>query len=267
MRKKNVIVLGDSFIYGHGCSDREYYVDTKGQTHGTEGLLDRGPSSRCWPALLAQELQEQINVVNLSLPGIDNQSLLSSLCNFLDNNNDPLDLIVFNTCPGGRMMIADDAPQSIYRDNTPQLFRRLINLEDSTKSKVWRKVFNGTKIASVAHSKEVELTNFAGKYYHSASDVQSAVSVLLSMYSISQCYSAKFLWAPNLHCNIGHNLDVIPLPLRRIIDHNKVQHISKFQQLDPNKFTAPDGHASDQGHSEYLKIRILSKIKLELGLV
>jgi hypothetical protein len=267
MRKKNVIVLGDSFIYGHGCSDREYYVDTKGQTHGTEGLLDQVPSSKCWPALLAQELHEQINVVNLSMPGIDNQSLLSSLCNFLDNNADSPDLIMFNTCPGGRMLIADHNIASIYVDKTPQLFRRLINLEELTKSKVWRKVFNGTKVSSVAHSKEVELTNFAGKYYHSALDVQSAVSALLSMYSISQCYSAKFLWAPNLYCNIGHNLDVIPLPLRRVIDHSKVQHISKFQQLDPNKFTAPDGHTSDLGHSEYLKIRILSKIKLELGLV
>jgi len=267
MRKKNVIVLGDSFIYGHGCSDREYYVDTKGQTHGQAALLDRGPSSNCWPALLAQELQEQINVVNLSLPGMDNQSLLSSLCNFLDNNDTPPDLIVFNTCPGGRMLIADDAPQSMYRDKTPQLFKRLINLEDLTKSQSWRKIFKGTKIDSLLHSRDSTVTNFAGKYYHTAADVQSALSVLLSMHSISQSYAAKFLWSPTFYCNIGHNLDIIPAPLQRIINNGKVQHVSEFQRTDIGSFMAPDGHTNDAGHAAYSVAVMLPRIKSELGLV
>jgi len=266
MRKKNVIVLGDSFIYGHGCSDREYYHDMNGIMHGNAVLLDIGPSVHCWPALLARELQEQINVVNLSLPGIDNQSLLSSLCNFLDNNDTPPDLIVFNTCPGGRMLIADDAPQSMYRDKTPQLFRRLINLEDLTKSPSWRKIFTGTKIDSLLHSRDSTVTNFAGKYYHTAVDVQSALSTLLSVYSISQSYSAKFLWSPTFYCNIGLNLDIIPAPLRRIINNGKIQHVSEFQRIDINNFIAPDGHTNDAGHAAYSTTVMTPRIKSELGL-
>jgi len=266
MRKKNVIVLGDSFIYGHGCSDREFYIDKNGVEHGNVVLLDVSPSSHCWPALVAAELQEQINVVNLSLPGIDNQSLLSSLCNFLDNNDTPPDLIVFNTCPGGRVLIADDAPATIYRDKTPQLFRRLINLEDLTKSKSWRKIFNGCKGASLLHSRDDVITNFAGKHYHTAVDVQSALSVLLSVHNISQSYSAKFLWSPITHCNIGPNLDIIPAPLRRIINNGKIQHVSEFQRTNANGFIAPDGHTNDAGHAAYSAAVMTPRIKSELGL-
>ena len=266
MRKKNVIVLGDSFIYGHGCSDREYYVDKNGVAHGNAVLLDTSPSDHCWSALLARELPEQINVVNLSLPGIDNQSLLSSLCNFLDNNDDAPDLIVFNTCPGGRMLIVDDAPTTMYRDKMPQLFRRLINLEDLTKTVAWRTIFAGAKMDSLLHSHDSTITNFAGKYYHTALDVQSAMSVLLSIQSISQSYSAKFLWAPTAHCNIGNNLDIIPVPLQRTINNSKVQHVSEFQRTNPGDFMAVDGHTTDAGHAAYLAAVMLPRIKTELGL-
>jgi len=266
MRKKNVIILGDSFVYGHGCSDREYYVDLRGKQHGDLDTLDLGPSVNCWASLLATELQEQINVTNLSLPGVDNQSLLSSLCNFLDNNDNPPDLIMFNTCPGGRMLIADHVPATIYLDKTPQFFTKLINLEDLTKSAAWRKVFKKTKVSSIMHSKDDVLTNFAGKYYHTALDVQTIMSVLLSIYCISQSYSAKFLWAPNIYCNTETNLDLIPAPLRRPVIDSRVQHISKFQTTDPNSFMAVDGHVNDMGHATYFKTIMLPRIKAELGL-
>jgi len=55
---KNILVVGDSFSYGQGCSDRPW----------NQKPYKASPSQFAWPALLQKELPEY-NIINISYPG------------------------------------------------------------------------------------------------------------------------------------------------------------------------------------------------------
>ena len=63
-----VIVLGDSFTFGHGCSDRVYYYDEDLKKFiGDIKLVKQCiPSEYCWPSLLQKEFPS-LKVYNLIL--------------------------------------------------------------------------------------------------------------------------------------------------------------------------------------------------------
>lgn len=90
---KNILVLGDSFSYGHGCSDRET-VDT----------LHYKPSDYCWPSLLANDLSpDEYNIINLSKPG----NSIMGVFNDLLNHSGPVDMLIFGVTSFDRLLIAD----------------------------------------------------------------------------------------------------------------------------------------------------------------
>ena len=93
-----VIILGDSFTFGHGCSDRIYYYneDLKEFVGDPTPMLQFIPSEYCWPGLLQKDFPK-VEVFNLSQPGHSNQGMFRNLLEFYSRDAYIAnDLIMFN---------------------------------------------------------------------------------------------------------------------------------------------------------------------------
>jgi hypothetical protein len=255
---KNILVLGDSYIFGHGCRDRVHWIDENGVEYGDPINLYNNPSEFAWPSLLANRYPEKVNVYNLSMPGIDNLSLVSALNNFLDNSRVNVDLIIFNTSPAGRMLVANTTDNS-YRD-TPFL-RNIIDLKDETKSVNWQ-VFRESKPLALRGGPHTEETflKFAGLYYHDGLGVQMAMSSVLSAYSISQLLGVKFIWMSPAYCAAAMNMPLFPTKIRNVLTGHQSIHIADFQRRDMKKYSAEDGHSNEQCHEDYFNEVVKAKI-------
>lgn len=77
-----IVVVGDSYVYGQGCSDRATYMGDPG---------NHGSSRHCWSGLLQQRYPTW-NVKNYAYPGADNINIVKEL---QQNLHDDVRLIVF----------------------------------------------------------------------------------------------------------------------------------------------------------------------------
>ena len=256
---KNILVLGDSYIYGHGCKDRIHWIDDNGVEHGDPTNLHDEPSKFCWASVLADRYPDKVSVFNLSFPGIDNLSLVTALSNFLDNSRVNIDLIIFNTSPASRILVANNADHSL-RD-TPFL-TNIINLTDKTKSPNWQ-VFRESQPISLRENlffAEESFLKFAGLYYHDGFGVQMATSAVLSAYSISQTLGTKFIWMSPSYCSAMMNMSLFPDKVRTVLTGHQCIHISDYQRRDMEKYSAEDGHSNEQCHEDYFNEVVKAKI-------
>ena len=76
-----IIVVGDSYTYGQGCSDRVDNYD----------LVTAAPSASCWASLL-QKQYPSLTVRNYSQPGADNPKIIRFLHKNLEQD---VDLVIF----------------------------------------------------------------------------------------------------------------------------------------------------------------------------
>jgi hypothetical protein len=68
---KRIILLGDSFTFGHGCSDKVHYYDQKTKQHVGEKMspkFETTISEYCWGSLLQKQFSN-IEVLNIAKPG------------------------------------------------------------------------------------------------------------------------------------------------------------------------------------------------------
>lgn len=94
---RNIIVLGDSFSYGEGCSDRPTEVRGKGL----------GPSSFAWPALLRKDFPDD-SVLNLSTPGNSLIGMFRDVAKFRENVPQiKIDLVVASVTSFDRTIMAN----------------------------------------------------------------------------------------------------------------------------------------------------------------
>ena len=77
-----ILVAGDSYIYGQGCSDRD---------HNWGNPREIGPSNYCWPSLLQQHYPT-LDVENYGFPGTDNVNIAKQVHQHLQQD---IKLIVF----------------------------------------------------------------------------------------------------------------------------------------------------------------------------
>lgn len=100
-----IVVTGDSYTYGEGCSDVIVGPDRR--------LL---PSKYCWVSLLEQN-HTNVNVQNFSRPGLDNVSIAQFLWENVDANTD---VVLFCGTFYSRMCAGHpDAPEHTIIPITP----------------------------------------------------------------------------------------------------------------------------------------------------
>jgi hypothetical protein len=73
---KTILVLGDSYSFGQGCSDREFKYDIKNDVTLNYNPL---PSEYCWASLIEKNNHDKCRVINLSIPGNCNQIMFKQL--------------------------------------------------------------------------------------------------------------------------------------------------------------------------------------------
>lgn len=226
---KKILIAGDSFGFGQGCSDRLFYIDPKtSKPVGNQNLVFEGPSKFCWASLLQQEYSD-IQVINLSYPGLDNMSIASSI---YKNLNEDIDLIIFAGTAPDRIQISNpkwpDIPTSWLIGSVP-------SLNDYPAD--W-----------------VKATESYTKYLYNQEAVTNiTINAVTSIYGLSALNACKFLYS------------VQPVIKPEKID-KWLSKLDKYRMLDMYKFVhgddhnkgsleyiAEDGHANDLGHLEYYK--------------
>ena len=100
-----VVVVGDSYTYGEGCSDLDNKTDNR-----------LSASKHCWASLLEQT-HTNITVQNFSCPGIDNVSIARRLWENVDSD---IDVVLFCGTFYSRLCARHpDAPEHTIMSITP----------------------------------------------------------------------------------------------------------------------------------------------------
>lgn len=224
---KKILIAGDSFGFGQGCSDRLFYIDpeTKKQI-GNQNLVYQGPSKFCWSSLL-QEDYPNYKVINLSYPGSDNMSIASAI---YKNLSEDVELIIFAGAAADRIQISNpkypDVPVSWLVGSVPSIDEYPTD---------W-----------------VKATEYYTKYLYNQDAVTSiTVNAVTSIYGLSALNTCKFLYS------------VQPVIKPEKID-KWLSKLDKYKMIDMYNFIygkstglpdyiAEDGHANDLGHLQYYK--------------
>lgn len=97
---KNILVLGDSFSYGEGCSDRPNH----------EAAHNKIPSDYSWVSLLRNDLYDisplGYNVINLSRSGNSLMGMYKDLLQYTAFHSDTIDMIIFSVTSFNRMLVS-----------------------------------------------------------------------------------------------------------------------------------------------------------------
>ena len=97
--KKNILVVGDSFTIGQGCSD------SPADRPPPEALM---PSQYCWPTLLANDLSNTANVINVARRGNSQSGIFVNVLEHCSNDSiyqKSIDMIIFAGTSIGRVQI------------------------------------------------------------------------------------------------------------------------------------------------------------------
>jgi hypothetical protein len=238
-----VIVLGDSYTFGHGCSDRIYYYDEDlkefvGDRTPMEHCI---PSEYCWAALLQKEFPN-LEVFNLSQPGHCNQGMFRDLLEFYDKHAYiSNDLIMFNGTFSDRIEI-----RTMYTDD-----------KIGSWAIGWEYMTGGQNFTEYVSAQ----TNYTKYLYHEKIGFNLLLSSLLGAHSFSTLNKHDFLYSlprrghpsikPNIECITGHEMP-------EIFEYD-------FSGINDYQFNvtcqAKDTHINERGHQIYYEKEIKPRIQ------
>lgn len=242
MRK--IIILGDSFTFGHGCSDREFHYDEVSKTFigDSKPFINGIPSEKCWPALLQQKYTD-IQVVNLAKPANCNQGMFRNLLDYCkDNPLNENDIVMYNGTFPTRIEIASGekpevaVPWVMGWDHHSQM-------ESAIQYNIAKKLY-------ITH-----LFNDGIGYIQ-------AVSSILATYGFATTYKTKFIWSIPKYAYPPDILNKL-----NILSHLRITDISKYDFSGMNRYDfnktceAIDSHINDLGHSIYFEKQIIPVIQ------
>jgi hypothetical protein len=239
-----VIVLGDSYTFGHGCSDREFYYDEDTNTFiGDETpFMQNIPSSYCWASLLQHQFNN-IEVINLGIPANCSQGIFRNLIEY--HSEHPLsadDIVIFNGTFPSRIEVAlGDKPEVVVPwvmgwDHHSQMENEI--------------PYNMAKKMYITH------------LFNDDIGCNLSMTALLATYGFATVNNLKFIWSlPTQSYNTPF--------LKKLLCIGKFQipHISKYDfsknhNYDFNKTCyAPDHHVNDKGHLIYFEREIIPLIQ------
>jgi len=241
---KKIIVLGDSFTYGHGCSDRVYYYDHKNKKYVGEyfDATTKPPSEFSWPSLLQKDYP-QYEVINLAKGGTSNQTMARDFMEYKQNNSmEDVALVMFNSTFIDRIEVAS--------------YQHL----DATHN--WLLSWD---IPEKVEPAEYTLAKKLALKCLINDDIlgHQATMSLLSVKAFAQHYGIKFLWSTVFEIGFHEfHSDVL-----NEFNEDRFPHIYKYDysgtmDFDFNsKFVAEDNHTNTLGHIMYYKKVILPKLK------
>ena len=237
-----VIVLGDSYTFGHGCVDRVYYYDEDlkkfvGDKTPMEQCI---PSEYCWATLLQKEFPN-LKVHNLSQPGHCNQGMFRDLLDFYTKYDYNLnDLIIFNGTFSDRIEV-----RTMYHEDV-----------------VGPWAIGWEYMTSGSYKEYTTAQKYYTKHlYHEKIGINLTLTSLLGAYSYSTLNKHDFLYSladdghpsiiPNMRCIKDH---IIP----KIFDYD-------FSGKNDYQFNvtcqAKDTHTNEKGHQIYYEKEIKPRIQ------
>jgi len=238
---KNIIVLGDSFTYGQGCSDKEYYYDPDLKcTVGNSAEFYTGPSRYCWASLLGG-YYAQYNIMNLAHPGNDNAYMLNEAYQRIDENTA---LVIFAGTMPPRMHIPnahsegvgtwvmsniDRAPSIIECKGDVELYQKLRDIHAAKKS-------------------------FLKHLYSDEMFAIYALNALYAAYGLARRYNAKFIWSGFPHEDKKHE-DYAD----KLSDLKMISPTFWHRNVQP-ELKSKDNHLNNLGHEVYFNEVVLPKV-------
>lgn len=233
----NILLLGDSFTFGHGCSDRVLYFDVEKNTLIGESLEKKCPSNFCWGSLIQKDFSDII-VYNMSRPGRSMQGLLADFVEFVEVNPDKkIDLVIYNSTLPDRIelpMVHDHnlvaswgitwdvcMPDPVFSTHPPELIKA---------RNLYRKYLWNSKIGD-----------------------QQSFSALMGAYAFALSQNIKFRYTLPLYCFHHSKLNEHFYPFHQ----NEIPALWSYdfstrEDKDFNKnFQSQCGHANDLGHQVY----------------
>lgn len=245
MQKRKVIVLGDSYTFGHGCSDREFQYDEATNTFiGDETpFMQNIPSLYCWASLLQHQFSN-IEVINLGKPANCSQGIFRNLIDY--HSEHPLsaeDIIIFNGTFSSRIEVALGykpevvVPWVIGWDHHSQMENDI--------------PYNRAKKMYITH------------LFNDNIGQNLSMTALLATYGFATINNLKFIW-----CLPTQAYPVTFLKKLLCISKLQIPHISNYDfsgynssgkgDHDFNKTCyAPDHHVNDKGHLIYFEKEII----------
>lgn len=253
---KRILIVGDSYTFGHGCKDRVYYFDEK--TNQFVGditpMYQQIPSEYCWGSLLKKALPD-VEIHNLAKPGHSNQGMVRDIFNFYSNKAPrSSDLIIFNGSFHSRMEIA--------------------SVGDFEKTISWTIGWEYMNPTSLNHEKKFPGYSEAkkGMIKHLINDdiaYHNAIMAIFAAYAFAEGNKIKYLWNYPEYAYPHHIKKIV-----NSIGKNKFFHICKYdfehgidngkEITECSEFNrscyAPDYHINDLGHKIYFEREIMPNI-------
>lgn len=243
---KRIVILGDSYTYGHGCSDRVYYRDEAANIIGNKDhLMNSGPSEYCWASLLQKDFPD-FKIRNLSRPGNSNQSMFRNLCEFLqDKNNFDIDMILFMGTLTDRIDIGDTKGNLQPWPLGGDMEGDVVDPADG---------FNMAKKMYLTWLYDKNIGNYL------------SVMAVLACYNMANLVNAKFFY--NFHG--PHPYDKLFTNVTKLFKDREIHIISHFDfsanrdAIFNDSCLAPDGHVNEKGHEIYYNRIIKPLVQEEL---
>jgi len=225
-----ILIAGDSFAFGQGCSDR-------GDGPPPQWEDSDGPSKFCWASLL-QQTYPALTVVNKSLPGLDNTSILVNILNACAENT--FDLIVF-------------AGSYVER-------KQIAHPYQSDKITSW---ITSCKISGPGDYEKAQ--EYYVKYLSTiAIDINISTSNILAAYGQASIQGARFLWSlPEFSPEDNITFDL----LENVLNAFQIKNVQDFDYSGINdlqfnqQYECPDSHMNNTGHQLYFEKQIVPLFK------
>lgn len=237
-----VVVFGDSFNYGHGCKDRNFYYDEKMKRMVGNSFSGELPSEYCWAALLQNEYPS-LTVKNFAIPGNSNPEIFRSFfeyhyANIRDTENT---LIFFQVTNPDRIQIATHD-------------------DDKTTSYVLPMISRGLKVFHKLNQDECEqmsdaIKNYIKWMYHPDIGLNQAYMTLLGAYGMAKLSKFNFIWSIAQHTYKINSYkfvsDLGDLKNHQIIDIRNIDFSGNLDHDFNVSCRAPDNHVNEKGHEIY----------------
>lgn len=254
---KTIVVLGDSFAFGHGCSDRFYWIDENGKEQGRKFDF-RYPSEHCYASLLAKD-NPNWKVLNKSKPGLDNLSMFQEVLK-LRKEEDKIDYLFIAFSFDDRMLVRNP---TLEEDKSRFLSWPTFGFSPKKEEDhifgypepmVFRVASKDSELPQLGDQEHIDaLIAYRNELFNPRITNLISLSLVHAFYSICITNNIQYNWAASANSSLSadkrydHISNTIrDLEVPGIVDHLELKNVKPY-----SAYRAPDGHANDFGHSKY----------------